>query len=158
MNLEYEGLDFLYLMRHALEAPVFKGVEEPELELRWRDPPPYDVPVQVGTFSHDDNRVVLYVWEGRRRMGVLAVLLHELVHLRLGPGVGHRPLFRRTYQEVSLQVYGIRVPWAACRVMMRYVQWGLAEMANRGFYASIADARAGRWSPPVPAWWTGAVS
>lgn len=133
-SYEHDGVHFLDLMRHALRAPLFGGMVEPELVLvRSVEPVRQRGWIVAGYALYPEHRVELYLWEGRRWTDAASTLLHELVHLRLGYGVGHRPLFRRTFQEAAWQVYGLRVPLASCATMSQHVRRGLMSQGVLGF-------------------------
>ena len=93
----------------ALGGPAGRLVERPpELTVRRASKRPR---ARLGFAIPEHNRLSVTVYPGIRRGDVLETLLHELVHLAIGPSTGgrrwHGREFAATLREAMAEAYGI---------------------------------------------------
>jgi hypothetical protein len=111
---EVGGLDLAAELRRlcrlaALGGPVGRVVERPpELTVRRASKRPR---ARLGFAIPEQNRLSVTVYPGIRRGDLLETLLHELVHLAIGPSTEsrrwHGREFAGTLREAMAEAYGI---------------------------------------------------
>jgi hypothetical protein len=99
VNLRDEMLGFLKL-------PALKGLSTPELQIRRASRKPR---TRLGFASFARRLVHIVEYPGIDAHDVRETLLHELVHLKVGPHPEpHGPKFRSVLRQATEQAFGIR--------------------------------------------------
>jgi len=107
------GLDLAEEMDRLRALPVFAGgelaVRRPQLKVRRASRRPN----RVGFAIPSQWRLSVTEYPGIRRGDAQETLLHELVHLHVGEGTGHRRWhgreFRDTLHRAMGEAYGLRI-------------------------------------------------
>lgn len=89
-------------LARLLELRAFESLRRPHLTIKHRA----RKPVYTGWAFYQDHAIDIVTWPEMTRCEADETLVHELVHLKLGPKAAHGPEFQAHLREALHEAYG----------------------------------------------------